>query len=73
MRDFVNQPCHAVNALNSFRLFPWMRAHGIPRRAACAPILPILTYSDLSEVVNLIIRRARSLAGYIFRRDPGDD
>jgi acyl-CoA reductase-like NAD-dependent aldehyde dehydrogenase len=38
----------------------------MPRRAAGTPILPILTYSDLSEVVNLIKRRARSLAGYIF-------
>jgi aldehyde dehydrogenase (NAD+) len=41
----------------------------MPRRAAGTPILPILTYSDLSEVMNLIKRRARSLAGYIFSRD----
>ncbi len=41
----------------------------MPRRAAGTPILPILTYLDLSEVVNLIKRRARSLAGYIFSRD----
>lgn len=33
------------------------------------PILPILTYTDLDEVVKIVKRRPRSLAGYIFSRD----
>lgn len=33
------------------------------------PVLPILPYTDLGEVMKIIKRRPKSLAGYIFSRD----
>lgn len=59
----------AARYLDPTLLYPVSWSDAVMQDEIFGPILPILTYSDLEELIGTIKSRPRPLAGYVFSRD----
>ncbi|MFM0758010.1 aldehyde dehydrogenase family protein [Paraburkholderia strydomiana] len=50
-------------------VFPARWTDPVMKTEIFGPILPIMTYSELDEVINVVKRQPKSLAAYVFSRD----